>query len=170
MTPEIQDYGTTIVCDYPPEGLDPYGLLQYCDNVEREGDQSYRFDGVNPDTKDELIAILKGEKPIPPEARFEGVMEDVDPFRRGNAVAIWKNSNLGGEFIFWEVDDGSFAYSLGPEGELINLGRQRWVADSKLWKITQDAKQKAMKNQGSESLKLLKSAIGGAESLRFPMS
>ena len=57
---EIQDLGRTIVASNIPKNIDPYNQLQYCDNVEHEGGGQFRFDGVYPESKKELITILKG--------------------------------------------------------------------------------------------------------------
>jgi hypothetical protein len=43
---EIEDYGDTVVANNVPAGFDAYCGLAYCDNVEREGEGSYRFDNV----------------------------------------------------------------------------------------------------------------------------
>ena len=55
---EIEDYGTTIMAHNIPDEADAYSMLNYCDNVEREGEGSYRFDNVY-DVK-HLVKLLKG--------------------------------------------------------------------------------------------------------------
>lgn len=60
---QIEDYGRTIVAHNLPESVDPYEMLDFCDNVESEGLGSYRFDGVVASTKQQLIAKLKGQQP-----------------------------------------------------------------------------------------------------------
>lgn len=44
---EIEQYGNTVVASGLPDYVDPYGLMDLCDNVEREGAGCYRFDGVH---------------------------------------------------------------------------------------------------------------------------
>ena len=56
---EVEDYGDTIVIENISDKLDPYDMLEYCENVEREGPQAYRFDGVYPETKSKFIRLLK---------------------------------------------------------------------------------------------------------------
>lgn len=58
---EIQDFGNCIVITYLPENVDPYSMLQYCENVESEGFGQFRFDGVYADTKNKFIKLLKGK-------------------------------------------------------------------------------------------------------------
>jgi len=55
---EVTHYGRTTVVNYPHPSVDPYGLLDHADNVEKEGLDSYRFDGVNPKTRKSLEKIL----------------------------------------------------------------------------------------------------------------
>ena len=54
---EIEQYGRTIVANNVPDNIDPYEMLDCCDNVEREGGGSYRFDNVT--DKKTLIKRLK---------------------------------------------------------------------------------------------------------------
>lgn len=57
---EIEEYGKTIlVHNFPVEELDPYDQLMYCDNVEKEGPTTYRFDGVYPETKKKFVNAIK---------------------------------------------------------------------------------------------------------------
>lgn len=56
---EVQDFGRSIVVNNCPESFLPYDQLEYCENVEREGEGSYRFDGVYPDTKADFLKILQ---------------------------------------------------------------------------------------------------------------
>ena len=58
---EIEDFGRTIVAHNVADEIDAYGLLNLCDNVEREGEGSYRFDGVRPVDKALLIRALTGK-------------------------------------------------------------------------------------------------------------
>jgi hypothetical protein len=44
---EFEQFGTTLFANNIPANVDPYETLEFCDNVEREGEGSYRFDGVN---------------------------------------------------------------------------------------------------------------------------
>ena len=57
---EIEDYGDTIVAHNVPDEIDAYALLSMCDNVEREGEGSYRLEGFRPSDKCLLIRALKG--------------------------------------------------------------------------------------------------------------
>jgi hypothetical protein len=56
-TVEIEVYGRTIVAHNVPARIDAYDMLDLCDNVEREGTESYSFDNVS--DKKELINRLK---------------------------------------------------------------------------------------------------------------
>ena len=56
---EIEDYGTTIVAHNIPDEADAYSMLNYCDNVEREGEGSYRFEGVTGTAKAMLIQAIE---------------------------------------------------------------------------------------------------------------
>lgn len=58
-TVEVEVFGNTIVVNNFSNRLDPYDMLEYCENVEREGEGSYRFDGVYSDTKAKFIYLLK---------------------------------------------------------------------------------------------------------------
>lgn len=56
----IEDYGTSVVASGVPSGIDAYDMLDLCENVEREGEGSFRFDGVT--DKDELIKRLNSNE------------------------------------------------------------------------------------------------------------
>lgn len=43
---EVQHFGSSTVVNNVPDTIDPYDMLDCCDNVEREGEGSFRFDGV----------------------------------------------------------------------------------------------------------------------------
>lgn len=60
--PQIEDFGKSLVVTNPPEWVDPYELLNYATNVEKEGPETYRFDGVHKETKAELKKILMGKR------------------------------------------------------------------------------------------------------------
>jgi len=59
---EIEWYGRTAVVPDVPESVDAYSLLRYCDNVEHEGGNQYRFDNVDPRLKQKFIDAINGKK------------------------------------------------------------------------------------------------------------
>ena len=59
---EVQDFGQSIVINHCPKSFSPYDQLEYCENVEKEGESSYRFDGVYPDTKALFLRFLRSVK------------------------------------------------------------------------------------------------------------
>lgn len=58
---QLQDFGNCIVICDVPKHIDPYSMLEFCENVEHEGSGQYRFDGVYQDTKEKFIKLLKGD-------------------------------------------------------------------------------------------------------------
>lgn len=58
---EIEDFGNCIVICNVPKHIDPYNMLEYCENVEHEGNGQFRFDGVYQDTKKTFLKVLKKE-------------------------------------------------------------------------------------------------------------
>jgi hypothetical protein len=56
---EIEDYGTTIMAHNIPDEADAYSMLNYCDNVEREGTGSYRFEGLTESGKAMLVQAIE---------------------------------------------------------------------------------------------------------------
>lgn len=59
---QIEDYGSCIVASNIPKHIDPYFMLEFCDNVEYEGNGQFRFDGVYIETKRKFIKLLKKDK------------------------------------------------------------------------------------------------------------